>query len=248
MSAIYVMWLRQLKRFFRSPARIVGSLGQPILFFVAFGYGLGRVFQQAGAGNYMEFLAPGIMAMSVIFAAVFSGMDLIWDRQFGFLKETLVAPVGRANIMLGRILGGATTALFQGLLVLALAIVLGFRPQDWLLLPAAAGAALLVAVLFAAFGMLIGTLIRDMQGFPLVMNFVIMPIFFLSGALFPLSSVPAGLRAVAIADPLTYGMDAVRMLLTGISEFNLALDIGVTIALSLVFLLLSARAFGRMQV
>jgi len=248
MNAIYVMWLRQVKRFFRSPARIVGSLGQPILFFVAFGYGLGHVFQQAGAGNYMAFLAPGIMAMSTIFAAVFSGMDLIWDRQFGFLKETLVAPVGRANIMFGRILGGATTALLQGMLVLAIAIVLGFRPHDWLLLPAAIFAALLVAVLFAAFGMLIGTLMRDMQGFPLVMNFVVMPIFFLSGALFPLGSASAGLRAVAIVDPLTYGMDALRLLLTGASQFSLALDFGVTIALSLLFLWLSARAFGRMQI
>ena len=248
MSTIYVMWLRQLKRFVRSPARIIGSLGQPLLFFVAFGYGLGRVFQQAGAGNYIDFLAPGIMAMSIIFAAVFSGMDLIWDRQFGFLKETLVAPVSRFNVMLGRVLGGATTALFQGVLVLALAIVLGFRPHDWLLLPAAVGAALLVAFLFAAFGMVIGTVMRDMQGFPLVMNFVVMPIFFLSGALFPLGNAASGMRVIALIDPLSYGVDAIRQLLTGVSHFGLALDLSVTAGLSLVLLLLASRSFGRMQI
>src|SRR6266571_992337 len=118
MIAIYTLWLRQLKRYFRSKSRIVGSLGQPVLFLVALGYGFGPIFQKAGQGNYIQFLAPGVIGMSIIFTAIFSGIEMIWDRQFGFLKETLVAPVSRFNIMLGRTMGGATVALFQGLLVL----------------------------------------------------------------------------------------------------------------------------------
>jgi ABC-2 type transport system permease protein len=248
MRAIYVMWLRQMKRYSRSPARILSSLGQPLLFFVALGFGLGRVFQAAGAGNYISFLAPGIVAMSIVFSAVFSGMDLIWDRQFGFLKETLVAPVSRVHIMIGRTLGGATTAMFQGALVLILATLLGFRPYSWLLVPAALMVAVLVAFLFAAFGMWMGTMLRDMQGFPLIMNFLVMPMFFLSGAVFPLGITAPGLRIAAALDPMSYGVDALRALLTGSAHFNLGIDLAVTAGLAALLLLLASRGFARMQV
>src|ERR1700722_2002853 len=137
MKTIYIMWLRELKRYFRSRSRMVGSLGQPLLFLLALGYGLGSVFQAAGQGNYFNFLAPGIIGMSIIFTAIFSGIQLIWDRQFGFLKETLVAPVSRLNIMIGRTLGGATVATMQGIVVFLLAVIFGFRPDNWLLVPVA---------------------------------------------------------------------------------------------------------------
>jgi len=128
MSAIYVMWLRQMKRYARSRARIIGSLGQPLLFLLGFGFGFGPVFQKAGQGNYIQFLAPGVVGMTILFTALFSGIELIWDRQFGFLKETLVAPVPRILIMIGRTAGGATVAIFQGLIVIAICLVVGFRP------------------------------------------------------------------------------------------------------------------------
>src|SRR4030043_276087 len=115
MKVIYILWLRQLKRYTRSRSRIVGSLAQPLLFLVALGFGFGPIFQRAGSGNYLEFLAPGVISMSIIFTAIFSGIEIIWDRQFGFLKETLVAPVSRLNIMIGRTLGGTTVAIIQGL-------------------------------------------------------------------------------------------------------------------------------------
>jgi len=118
MNVIYVLWLRQLKRYFRSKTRIIGSLGQPLLFLVALGFGLGPIFRKAGEGNYINFLVPGVIAMGIIFTALFSGIEVIWDRQFGFLKETLVAPVSRFKIMLGRTLGGATIASLQGLIIL----------------------------------------------------------------------------------------------------------------------------------
>ncbi len=135
MGAIYVMWLRQLKRYYRSKPRVVAQLGQPILFLVALGFGLGPIFQKAGGGSYIQFLAPGIIAMSIMFSAVFSGIEVIWDRQFGFLKETLVAPVSRLEIMMGRTLGGATIATLQGIIVLFLTFLVGFRPQNLSAIP-----------------------------------------------------------------------------------------------------------------
>ena len=135
MSAVYILWKRELIRYFRSRARLVGSLGQPLLFLVALGFGLGPVFQRAGQGNYFQFLGPGVVCMGILFTGVFAGIQVIWDRQFGFLKETLVAPVSRFEIMLGKTLGGATVAFIQGVFVLILTMVFGFRVQNLLLIP-----------------------------------------------------------------------------------------------------------------
>jgi ABC-2 type transport system permease protein len=150
MKTIYIMWLRELKRYSRSKSRIVGSLGQPILFLLALGYGLGSVFQKAGQGNYINFLAPGIIGMSIIFTSIFSGIQVIYDRQFGFLKETMVAPVSRFNIMIGRTLGGATVATIQGTIVLLLALIPGFRPQNWFMIIPLIFVMLLVGTMFTA--------------------------------------------------------------------------------------------------
>src|SRR5215510_7837473 len=128
MNAIYILWLRELKRYSRSRAQIIASLGQPLLYLLVLGFGLGPVFQKAGNGSYLQFMAPGVIGMTVLFSSVFSGIALLWDRQFGFLKETLVAPVPRLYVMIGRTLGGATTAMMQGLLVLIVCLIGGFRP------------------------------------------------------------------------------------------------------------------------
>src|SRR5512134_3202688 len=137
MSAIYILWLRELKRYTRSRAQIIASLGQPLLYLLVLGFGLGPVFQQAGKGSYLQFVAPGVIGMSILFTSIFSGIGLLWDRQFGFLKETLVAPVPRLQIMVGRTLGGATIAMIQGTLVLAVSIVAGFRPNSLAAIPLA---------------------------------------------------------------------------------------------------------------
>ncbi len=248
MKTIYILWLREIKRYFRSKSRIVGSLGQPILFLLALGYGLGGVFQKAGEGNYFQFLAPGIIGMSIIFTAIFSGIQMIWDRQFGFLKETLVAPVNRLNIMIGRTLGGATVATMQGLLVFLIVLIPGFRPYNWALVPVAILVMLLVALLFAALGAAIASLLDDMQGFQLIMNFLVMPLFFLSGALFPLDGLPAALGVVVRFDPLSYGIDAFRTLLVNSGTFGLGTDLGVLAVVTAVFLVLGSWLFSRIQV
>lgn len=248
MKTIYILWLRQLKRYFRSKSRMIGSLAQPILFLVSFSYGFGPVFQKAGQGNYLEFLAPGIIGMGIIFTSVFSGIEIIWDRQFGFLKETLAAPVSRFNIMIGRTLGGATVATMQGLAVLLIAVIAGFRPVNpWMVIPAI-GIMLLIALLFTALGTAIASLMNDMQGFQLVINFLIMPLFFLSGALFPLAGLPRTLEIIAMLDPLSYGIDGLRVLLANLGHFGLGLDILVLSGVTLLFLLIGSWLFSRIEV
>lgn len=248
MKTIYILWLRQIKRYLRSRSRIIGSLGQPILFLLALGYGLGTVFQAAGEGNYFQFLGPGIIAMSIIFTAIFSGIELIWDRQFGFLKETMVAPVSRINIMIGRTLGGATVATLQGIIVFFIALIAGFRPYSWALFPIAILFMLLVSLLFTALGTAIASLLEDMQGFQLIMNFLVMPLFFLSGALFPLSGLPVVLGEIVKFDPLSYGVDAFRALLANTVQFGLGIDVLVLGLVTAACLGIGSYLFSRIQI
>jgi ABC-2 type transport system permease protein len=242
------MWLRELKRYFRSKSRMIGSLGQPILFLLALGYGLGPTFQRAGEGNYIKFLAPGIIGMTIIFTSIFSGIQIIWDRQFGFLKETLVAPVSRFNIMIGRTLGGASIATLQGIIVFLLSMAVGFKPYNWTLVFPAILVMLLVALLFTALGTAIASQLEDMQGFQLIMNFLVMPLFFLSGALFPLEGLPKALLAVTKIDPLSYGIDALRILLVNLGHFSLGLDILVLSVITLIFLSVGSFLFSKIQI
>ncbi len=245
---IYILWLRQLKRYVRSRSRIIGSLGQPLLFLVALGYGFGPIFQKAGEGNYLEFLAPGVISMSILFTAIFSGIEIIWDKQFGFLKETLVAPVSRLNILIGRTLGGATVATLQGIIVFFMAIAAGFRPANLLLLPVALLLMALVALLFTALGTAIASLLEDMQGFQMVMNFLVMPIFFLSGALFPLHGLPGVIIMLSSLNPLSYGVDGLRGALTGQMYFGFGIDFAVLCGVSALFLVIGSYLFSKIQI
>lgn len=227
---------------------MIGSLTQPLLFFVALGFGFGPVYAQAGEGNYIQFLAPGIIAMSVMFSSVFTGVDLIWDKQFGFLKETLVAPVSRLKIMFGRTLGGATTSSIQGILVLVLVSAFGFRLDNLALLPLALLFMFLIALFFTALGTAIASLLDDMQSFPLIMNFLVMPLFFLSGALFPLENLSKAIRTVAYFDPLTFGVDGLRGALVGQAMFGLSGDLLILSGLIAVILFIGSFLFKRIQV
>jgi ABC-2 type transport system permease protein len=248
MTAIYILWLREVKRYLRSRPQIIASLAQPLLYLLVLGFGLDAVFQQSGQGSYLQFMAPGVVGMGVLFTSIFSGIGLLWDRQFGFLKETLVAPVPRLHIMIGRTLGGATIAMIQGLLVLTVCIVAGFRPAGVAAVALALVFIALTAIVFAALGTAIGSSLRDMQGFQFIMNFLVMPIFFLSGALFPLNNLPAALTAATRADPLAYGVDGIRGALIGLSQFGFVTDASVLAVVASAFLLLGAWSFSRIQV
>jgi ABC-2 type transport system permease protein len=247
MSTVYILWLRQVKRYLRARSRIVGSIGQPLLFLLAFGFGFGAVFRQAGQGDYIQYLGPGIIMMSVLFTAVFSGIDLIWDRQFGFLKETMVAPVPRWQIMLGKTFGGATVASIQGLIVFILTLIIGFRFENVWMLPVAAVFVFIVAVLFTSVGIAIAARIEDFQGAQLIMNFLVMPLFFFSGALFPLQGLPAVMEVVVRIDPLTYGVDGLRGALINATTFGITTDLLVMVGVAAVLLGLGTYLFEKIQ-
>ncbi len=246
-NAVYILWLRAIKRYFRNKSRIIGSLGQPVLFLVALGFGFGPIYAKAGGGNYIDFLAPGVIAMSILFTGIFSGIEIIWDRQFGFLKETLVAPVGRFNIMLGRTLGGATVAMLQGIFVLILSVIIGFRPEVSTI-PLTLIFMFLISILFTSLGTAIGCTLTDMQGFQLIMNFLVQPIFFLSGALFPLTNLPGAISIITRIDPLTYGVDGLRGALGGITHFGVSVDLLVLSVLSAIILGIGSYLFNKVQI
>lgn len=248
MSIIYILWLRQLKRYSRSRGRIFASLAQPILFLVAMGFGFGPTYAKAGNGNYIQFLAPGIIAMAVLFSAVFSGIEILWDKQFGFLKETLVAPVPRIQIVLGRALGGATVAVVQGLVVFGVCLVAGFRIQHYGLIPIAALFMFLIAMLYTAIGTTVGSLVEDMQAFPLIMNFLVMPMFFFSGAMFPVGNLRGFLKLLLHLNPLAYGVDGLRGALSGGFAFGLGLDFLLLGASTALLLAVGCYFFSRIEV
>jgi ABC-2 type transport system permease protein len=247
MNIIYILWLRQIKRYLRSRSRVLGAIGQPLLFLLALGYGLGSVFKRAGQGNYLQFLVPGIIAQTILFSAVFWGIQIIWDKQFGFLKETLVAPVSRLKIMIGSALGGATLAAFQGVLVLVISLALGFRPHNWALVPAAVVIMAVLSIALACFGAGIASIVNDFQGFQAINQFLVFPLYFLSGAIYPLVGIPTALKIISSVNPLSYAIDGLRAVLIGQSHFSLGLDMLVLAITTLVLITFGAIAFRRIE-
>jgi ABC-2 type transport system permease protein len=247
---IYTMWLREMKRFLRVKARIVGSLLMPI-FFLAF-LGLPMSFMPARQipgleDGYLDFLAPGIVGMTLLFAGTMSGASVIWDKEFGFLKEVLVAPVNRFSVILGRSLGGMTTAIIQALIIVGIAIAMGVK------LSSVSGFFLAIVIMiftcatFTGFGLIIATKLGNLEGFMAIMNLIVFPIFLLSGALFPIQSMPPWLRYIMYIDPLTYGVDGLRGTLIGVAAFPLWLDFTVLLVLCLALATLGSYFFSRME-
>ncbi len=245
-EGIYALWKRELVRFFRSKSRLIGSLGMPFFFLAILGSGLNSAIAVPAEGGYLQFITPGIIGMVLMFASMFSGIIVIMDRQFGFLKETLVAPISRLSVVLGKALGGATTAVVQGILIMAMAMLLGAQIMlaNLILLLVFM---FLISLMFVSLGIAIASTMTDMHGFQLIMNFLIMPLFFLSGALFPLSSAPEILRTASLLDPLTYGVNGLRHLLLGISEIDFSISLLVITGFTAAFILLAIRQFNRIE-
>jgi ABC-2 type transport system permease protein len=247
LDVIYILWLRQMKRYFRSRSRVFGAIGQPILFLLALGYGLGSVYKKAGQGNYLEFLVPGIIVQTLLFSGVFWGIQILFDKRFGFLKELLVAPITRVKILLGNALGGATISMLQAVLVLVISTALGFRPYNWLLLPFAFILMAILSVTLTSFGAGIASMVEDFQGFQGINNFLIFPLFFLSSALYPLTNAPDWLRFLAAINPLTYSVDALRRVLIGQSHFSIGLDLAVIMVTLIASVAFAVNRFNRIQ-
>lgn len=210
--AVYAVWLRELTRFTAERVRFLGALGQPLIYLLVMGTGFGATFRAAAAPqgfSYMAFMFPGILGMTVLFTSLFSAISVIWDREFGFLKEILVAPVSRSSIVLGKVLGGATIASLQGTILLLLTplvhinIGLAQVVRLWVVM-------FLMAFALTSLGLAVASRMSSMEGFQVIMNFLVVPMWLLSGAFFPVRGVPGWMAAVMRVDPLTYGVDALR--------------------------------------
>jgi ABC-2 type transport system permease protein len=248
-TAVYVLWLREMKRYVRAKSRIIGSLMQPLFFLAFLGLGFNRMaIPGVAAGvNYINFLVPGILGMTLLFSSSMQGLSVLWDREFGFLKEIMIAPVGRVSIVLGRIAGGTTTTLFQGVLVLFFSLALGFKINHATSLLVAFVFMVLIAFTFIGFGLIFASKMKDMQGFGIIINFIIFPLFFLSGALYPLKNLPWVIRALSYADPLTYGIDGMRGVLIGVNSLPVVVDLLIMAGFSLVMLFLGAWFFEKSE-
>jgi len=249
-TAVYVMWLREMKRFVRAKSRIVGSLIMPLFFLAFLGLGFNRMAVPGVTGggvSYIRFLVPGIIGMTLLFSSTMQGLSVLWDREFGFLKEIMVAPVSRVSLVLGRIAGGITTALIQSLLILLISVIMGFRasgPGSFLF---ALLFMLLIGFTFIGLGLIFASKMKDMQGFGIVMNFIIFPLFFLSGALYPLGNLPWFVRTLSYIDPLTFGIDGLRGSLIKVSSLPIILDLAIMIGFSLVMVFLGAYFFEKSE-
>jgi ABC-2 type transport system permease protein len=221
LRAIYIIWYRDVLRFWRDRARLIASLAQPLLYLVIFGTGLSSALSGAGGGagfggrgapselTYQQFIFPGIIGMAVLFSAIFGAMSIVWDREFGFLKEVLVAPIDRSAVAIGKALGGATQAMIQGLVLLILAPFIGIE-LTLLTILALIPLTFVLAFALSALGVAIASKMKSMQGFQMIMTFLMMPMFFLSGALFPLQGLPGWMNVLTRLDPAAYGMDPLR--------------------------------------
>lgn len=250
-EAIYIIWLRELKRYIRARSNIVGSLAQNFFWLAIFGFGLGASIAIPGVGNYIIFLAPGIVGMTLLFSSIFSGIGVVWDKQFGFLKEILVAPVPRSSIMLGKTLGGATTATLQAFIMLLLAGLLGvpiFTNPVGILI--ALGLMLITACGFVAMGVAIASTMKDPHGFQLIMNFIVMPLFLLSGAFFPVTNLPNWLHIIVLFDPLTYAVDGLRNAVIGsaAAAFPFTITVPVLVGFMVATVLFGSFLFRKTQI
>lgn len=247
LDAVYILWLREIKRFLRSKSRIIGSLAFPSLILIIIGSGLNPVFTMGGL-KYSEFLAPGMIGMVLLFSSISFGIMIIWDRQFGFLKEILVAPISRTSIILGKALGGVTTSMAQALLFLAVCFAMGIPfpgPAKFALLITVM---VLIAVGFVLLGIAFSSRMKDFHGFSLIMNFVIMPVFFLSGAFFPLDRLPEWLKWLVYVDPLTYGVDALRFCLVNTAAFPIWISLCALTVFGAVTTLIGTLLFSSSQI
>ncbi len=245
-STIYTLWLRELTKFQRNRSRLIGSMAQPALFLVVLGMGFGGYFRYSTNISYMQFIGPGVVAMTLLFSSMFGGLSVLWDKQFGFLKEILVAPVSRIGIMAGKTLGTVTTSMAQALVFVIAMLACNLIKVD------AAGFLLallfmfLISASFVSLGIAFAARMSDPHGFQLVMNFLIMPVFFLSGALFPLDKIPRWLKILTQLNPLTYGVDGMRFALGGPHQLSPLSNLAVLSGFWFVSTLVGALLFRKM--
>src|SRR6266700_3885909 len=245
LGRLYALWLREFKVFLRERSRLIASTFTPVLWLFVIGSGFGSTHPSTGV-DYQKFIFPGIISMSIIFSSVFFGSYIIWDRKFDFLKSVMVAPVGRITIFVGKTLGGMTTSLVEVAILLAIGATIGIHFNALSLVQTIA-IVLLLSFSITSLGLTIGSYLESLEGFQLIVSFVVFPLFFLSGALFPLSNLPAWLYLLTTIDPATYAVDALRNAILGIQNYSFVVDIGILIAFTIGFGVFGGYSFGRMK-
>ena len=248
LTGLYALWYREFKVFTREKSRIISSLVQPLLWLVIFGTGLGSSIEGISGTSYTSFIYPGILAMTVLFGSLFFGLYIIFDRRVDFLKEVLVAPLSRTTIFFGKVLGGAT----DGIIEIAMLMILGylFFNINFTLISALETILIILLLMISilSVGLIIGSMMTSPEGFGLISSFVIFPLFFLSGALFPVKNLPSWLYAFVVINPVSYAVDALRTVILGVGNFGLGLDMLVLIAFAVAMVLIGTEAFRRMKV
>jgi ABC-2 type transport system permease protein len=269
LKTIYTIWLREAKTFWREKARIIAMIGQPLLYLLILGNGItaGMRLNRAGSVGYIQFLYPGVISMSILFTSIFSALSIIWDREFGFLKEVLVAPVPRWAVAMGKAFGGATVAMVQAIIMVLMAPLVGITLSVSIVIQLL-GLAFLMSIAVTSLGIIIASRMASMQSFQMVMNFLVMPLYFLSGAMFPMTSAPTWLKTLMALDPLTYGVDAFRNVVFsntqvadgtltqplidvaragGLVRFQLGFDVALMVLVAIVFAWAGAWQFSKAQ-
>ncbi|MDO8725653.1 MAG: ABC transporter permease [Candidatus Methanoperedens sp.] len=244
-EGIYAIWLREAKIYMREKERVISSIVSPLLWIFAFGAGVGSTIETIEGYNYQVFIYPGVIVMTVLFASLFYGVYIIWDRKLDFLKEVLVAPVSRASVFAGKVLGGATDAMIQVVFLLIIGLFISV-PLTPLVIIKAFLMLLLISIAMVSIGLVIGANLKSPEGFTLVINFVMWPMFFFSGALFPVGNLSGWLYAVTFINPLTYGVDAVRGIILGTHQFPILLDVAVMFVFAVIAMGIGVLSFRRM--
>jgi len=248
-KAIYVIVLREFKRFFRQKGRLLVTMARPLIWLFIVGSGFTRLIGADSDVRYIQFILPGIVGMTLLFSSMFSTISVVWDREFGFLREMLVSPASRVTIVFGKLLSGTALSVFQGtaLLFVAPILGLGIGVGDFLLMVVLM---FLVALAITAFGLFIASFLASLEGFNVIMNFIVLPMFFLSGALYPIGSLPGFIKAFSYIDPLCYGVDSFKHIMLPAggrlgAEMPLIVDIAAVSAFCIFFTFLAAIVFER---
>ena len=244
-EGIYAIWLREAKIYMREKERVISSIVSPLLWIFAFGAGVGSTIETVEGYNYQVFIYPGVIVMTVLFASLFYGVYIIWDRKLDFLKEVLVAPISRASVFAGKMLGGATDAMIQVVFLLIIGFFISVPLTPFVIIKAFL-MLLLISIAMVSIGLVIGANLQSPEGFTLVINFVMWPMFFFSGALFPVSNLSGLLYAVTFINPLTYGVDAVRGIILGTYQFPIFLDVTVMLVFAVIAMGIGVLSFRRM--
>jgi ABC-2 type transport system permease protein len=244
---IYALWLREFKVFFRERSRLVASTFTPLLWLFVIGTGFGSSTSiTSHAIDYQKFIFPGIICMSVIFSSVFFGSYIIWDRKFDFLKSVMVAPVSRGTIFTGKAFGGMTNSLIQAAILLVVGIIIGIQFSPFTMIQTIM-VILLLSFALTSLGLTLGSYMTSLEGFQMIVSFVVFPLFFLSGALFPIDKLPSWLSILTTLDPVTYGVDALRNIIFGIGNASLGLDMSILISYTVALGALGTYSFARMK-